>query len=68
LRALQIIKQVAELARQTPPQQQVYWTLLMITDGAISDMDTTMAEIVNASDLPISLSTHRGPCQGESHY
>ncbi|ELR13131.1 copine, putative [Acanthamoeba castellanii str. Neff] len=51
-----IIKQVAELARQTPPQQQVYWTLLMITDGAISDMDTTMAEIVNASDLPISLS------------
>jgi hypothetical protein len=53
----QIIKQVATIARSTPIQQQVYWILLMITDGVISDMERTISEIVDASDLPFSIST-----------
>ncbi|ELR17203.1 copine VIII, putative [Acanthamoeba castellanii str. Neff] len=50
-----IIKQVATIARSTPLQQQVYWILLMITDGVISDMERTISEIVDASDLPFSI-------------
>lgn len=29
----------------------------MITDGVISDMERTISEIVDASDLPFSIST-----------
>jgi hypothetical protein len=34
---------------------QNYHILLIITDGVISDMDATIAEIVRASDLPLSI-------------
>jgi hypothetical protein len=50
-----IIHTVASLARMVPPQQQIYWVLLMITDGVISDMERTIEEIIDASDLPFSI-------------
>lgn len=37
-----------------PPLQQ-YFTLLIITDGVISDMDETRHAIVQASKLPMSI-------------
>ena len=36
-------------------QKMVYFVLLMITDGIISDMTATKEAIVNASHLPLSI-------------
>ena len=36
-------------------QRQVYTLLLIITDGDINDMEMTTREIVNASDLPLTI-------------
>lgn len=38
-----------------PPLLQQYFTLLIITDGVISDMDETRHAIVQASKLPMSI-------------
>ena len=35
--------------------RQNYFVLLMLTDGAISDMDATLSAIVYASTLPMSI-------------
>ena len=37
----------------SPPQQ--YFILLMLTDGAISDMNNTKLAIIEASRLPMSI-------------
>ena len=36
-------------------QRQIYTLLLIITDGDINDMEMTTREIVNASDLPLTI-------------
>jgi hypothetical protein len=36
-------------------ESQKYYILLIITDGAINDMDATIEEIVNGNDLPLSI-------------
>jgi len=44
------------MAKQNFSQQrQVYTLLLIITDGDIDDMDPTTMEIVNSSDLPLTI-------------
>jgi hypothetical protein len=48
-----IINAAANSARQGG--QTNYQILLIITDGVISDFDATTAEIVKASDLPLSI-------------
>eukprot|EP01043_Picozoa_sp_COSAG02_P028867 COSAG02_NODE_1771_length_10971_cov_19.931012_2_plen_615_part_00 len=44
----------ARSARVTQEDQQ-YFVLLVLTDGVITDMEKTVAEIVSASDLPLSI-------------
>uniref|UniRef100_A0A8C2XPQ5 Copine II n=1 Tax=Cyclopterus lumpus TaxID=8103 RepID=A0A8C2XPQ5_CYCLU len=52
-----IISHVARFAAQALQQEKAaqYFTLLIITDGVISDMDETRQEIVQASKLPMSI-------------
>ena len=51
-----VIQHVARFAKQGNTQeQQKYYVLLIITDGAICDMAETKAAIVNASALPMSM-------------
>lgn len=49
-----VIRQAASLAEKYQRQQK-YFVLLIITDGAILDMDATVDAIVAASNLPLSL-------------
>uniref|UniRef100_A0A7N6C509 Copine-2 n=1 Tax=Anabas testudineus TaxID=64144 RepID=A0A7N6C509_ANATE len=52
-----IINHVARFAAQALQQEKAaqYFTLLIITDGVISDMDETRHAIVQASKLPMSI-------------
>uniref|UniRef100_A0A665UYE4 Copine-2 n=1 Tax=Echeneis naucrates TaxID=173247 RepID=A0A665UYE4_ECHNA len=52
-----IISHVARFAAQALQQERAaqYFTLLIITDGVISDMDETRHAIVQASKLPMSI-------------
>lgn len=52
-----IIKHVANFAEQAvkDPKGQQYFILLMLTDGAISDMGATKQAIIAASHLPMSI-------------
>uniref|UniRef100_A0A8D0AIN9 Copine-2 n=1 Tax=Sander lucioperca TaxID=283035 RepID=A0A8D0AIN9_SANLU len=52
-----IISHVARFAAQALQQENAaqYFTLLIITDGVISDMDETRDAIVQASKLPMSI-------------
>uniref|UniRef100_A0A672ZI31 Copine-2 n=1 Tax=Sphaeramia orbicularis TaxID=375764 RepID=A0A672ZI31_9TELE len=52
-----IINHVARFAAQALQQERAaqYFTLLIITDGVISDMDETRDAIVQASKLPMSI-------------
>ena len=43
-----------QLAAQ-PTARQKYYVLLMLTDGCIMDMAATLAALVDASGLPLSL-------------
>ena len=43
------------LARSLFVHPQNYYVLLIITDGVISDMNDTLAAIVHASSLPMSI-------------
>ena len=43
------------LARCLSVHPQNYYVLLIITDGVISDMNDTLAAIVHASSLPMSI-------------
>ena len=49
-----IIDNTASVARSVPPNQ-VYNVLLILTDGAIMDMDKTISSVVGASSLPMSI-------------
>ncbi|OMJ79714.1 hypothetical protein SteCoe_20190 [Stentor coeruleus] len=49
-----VIRNVMAVAQSAPPQA-VYNVLLILTDGAIMDMDETIACIVEASNLPMSI-------------
>ena len=40
---------------QVGPENQEYFVLMVVTDGVITDMQQTISEIVNASDLPLSI-------------
>lgn len=53
----QIIQQASAIAASTPQSQahQKYFVLMIITDGVINDMDTTINSIVAASGLPLSI-------------
>jgi len=56
-----IIKKISEEAKRDllPPGQNNplprYYILTIITDGAISDMEKTIASIINANELPLSI-------------
>ncbi|CBJ26471.1 n/a [Ectocarpus siliculosus] len=53
-----VISQAASLAASTmtkDPSQQYYTILLLITDGAICDMENTVEAIVAAADYPFSM-------------
>jgi hypothetical protein len=49
-----VIRATSKLARCSQ-QQQAYTTLLIITDGAITDLDATVDAIVEGSALPLSI-------------
>jgi hypothetical protein len=53
----EILHLATEYASSEPcdAENQKYFILLIITDGAISDLESTKDEIVIASDLPISI-------------
>jgi len=52
----QVINVASQIASRGVSQtNQRYYILLIITDGEISDMDSTINEIVNASYLPMSI-------------
>jgi len=53
----QIIHQTAEIVQLNTqnPAQQKYFILLIITDGCINDMAATVTEIVQATNLPMSI-------------
>ncbi|OMJ89294.1 hypothetical protein SteCoe_8591 [Stentor coeruleus] len=49
-----VIRNCMAVAQSTPPQA-FYHILLILTDGAIMDMDETISCIVEASNLPMSI-------------
>jgi hypothetical protein len=55
--AAPIINHVAQFARQadSSPESQVYFILLMLTDGELTDMSDTKTAIIRASQLPMSV-------------
>ncbi|KAI3499831.1 hypothetical protein L1887_35643 [Cichorium endivia] len=51
-----VINQAAEIAAQSVSQNSAkYFVLLIITDGAITDLQETKDALVRASDLPLSI-------------
>eukprot|EP00736_Rhodelphis_marinus_P005477 Rmarinus@m.8941 len=50
-----IIAAARSMARQNWEQSKLYSTLLMMTDGEITDMESTIDEIVYASKEPLSI-------------
>ena len=58
-----IIQDTLKRSKCTQDIQQ-YTVLLMITDGEITDMDTTIEAVIRASDAPMSvLIVGVGPCE-----
>ena len=53
----EFIRTAAATARcaQVSQANQQYFVLLVLTDGVITDMEQTVAEVVSASDLPLSI-------------
>lgn len=53
----QLISEIIKYASATKTTQseQKYYILLILTDGAISDIETTTSLIIKASELPISI-------------
>lgn len=53
----EIIARAAATAAATPQSSasQTYYVLLIITDGAVTDAERTIEQIVAASDLPLSI-------------
>merc|ERR1711874_435730 len=49
------IRHVARFARAYQGDPSNYFVLLIITDGIITDFDTTKSAIIDASDLPLSI-------------
>ena len=49
------IRQATEIAIQSFNESRTYTILLILTDGAINDMDDTIDAIVYASDKPLSI-------------
>jgi hypothetical protein len=49
-----LVDQTITVAGSTPPHA-VYSVLLILTDGAIMDMEETVASVVQASNLPLSI-------------
>ena len=43
------------MAMEIKPEKNKYMILLIITDGAIHDMDETIRLLVNGSNLPLSV-------------
>ena len=43
------------MAMEIKPEKNKYMILLIITDGAIHDMEETIRLIVNGADLPLSI-------------
>ena len=43
------------MAMEIRPEKNKYMILLIITDGAIHDMEETIRLIVNGADLPLSI-------------
>jgi hypothetical protein len=52
-----VIQQACAVAASSgcTQDQQKYFVLLIITDGVINDSDATIASIVAAADLPMSI-------------
>ncbi|KAG0254668.1 Copine-8, partial [Actinomortierella ambigua] len=50
-----IINQTAAICRQQRQGAEEYYILLILTDGVITDMDSTIKAIVDASRLPLSI-------------
>ena len=53
----EFIRVAATTARsaQVTQDNQQYFVMLVLTDGVITDMEQTVAEVVSASDLPLSI-------------
>jgi hypothetical protein len=50
-----VINHVANFARTYQTNGKQYFVLLILTDGIITDLDATLASIIAASDLPMSI-------------
>ena len=50
-----VINHVANFARAYQANGSQYFVLLILTDGIINDLDATLASIIAASDLPMSI-------------
>ncbi|KAJ5077497.1 copine [Anaeramoeba ignava] len=50
-----IINKTCEIAKEVKKDQQKYYILLILTDGAITDMEYTTRALIEASKLPISI-------------
>ena len=50
-----VINHVANFARTYQANGNQYFVLLILTDGIITDLDATLAAIIAASDLPMSI-------------
>eukprot|EP00897_Mesotaenium_endlicherianum_P006255 jgi/Mesen1/5658/ME000286S04866 len=51
-----VINTASGFASQSVTQDSLkYWCLLIITDGVITDLDNTVASLVHASSLPLSI-------------
>jgi len=50
-----IIKAAKVIASESTPKKQVYSTLLILTDGVVTDMQKTVNAIVDAANLPLSI-------------
>ena len=50
-----VINHVANFARAYQANGNQYFVLLILTDGIITDLDNTLASIIAASDLPMSI-------------
>ena len=50
-----IIKKAIEIAKITSNNKDVYYILMILTDGQINDMNETVKKIIDCCDLPLSI-------------
>ena len=50
-----IIKKAIEIAKITSNNKDVYYILMILTDGQINDMNPTIEKLVEASELALSI-------------